>query len=516
MFKEIDYSIYKYLIVSALILLPIIAFPLSTDLSAFIQGGRIIADGGELFKDFFDVKPPFLYYFFAVLAKVFDSNIILYRLFEFLFTAFTLLVSSILLNRMKVGVNVIRTFIVSYALVYVTLNYTNTFQVETLLFLPSIIYFYYISRGDRDYKSAIYSGILLGVMVGLKYTFGIFWIAALLFDFFIAKKKFKEVLAFNIIQITVLVFITLVTFIPTLIGDSWKGYVDYNLYLSNYINQDDLVMTSSSVIYNYITNNFIEFISPFYWSMFIVSFYFVLKEKKDDSKSYSNIFSLCLILSSLLFVTVIMEMKLFIYHFARFFPFFLLAASISIVYLMEQLKLLNKLLLLLVAAWCIFFSPLPRYLNTLKISYNFIFNTEKYSDYFENESKQIYYRTNKTTADYINSKFADKSVLIVNTSNNAIYNQIDKMPVNSFAQSAFYLSPVSNNGLKTVFKKDLNKAEVIVIQTNDYTPHNFLSDKTSKQLLFENDSYKQYLDSNFAFDTLINNTFEIYKRVQLD
>src|SRR5690606_22289778 len=131
-------------------------------------------------------------------------------------------------------------------------------------------YFYFISKGDRDYKSAIYSGVLLGIIVGLKYTFGVFWIAAFLFDFFIMKKKYKEVFAFNAIQISILIFMTLISFSPTLLGDSWNGYLDFNLYLSDYINKDDLIMTSSSVIYNYITNNFIEFISPFYWSMFIV------------------------------------------------------------------------------------------------------------------------------------------------------------------------------------------------------------------------------------------------------
>ena len=85
MLKDIDKSIWKYLVFSAVLLLPTLAFPISSDLSVFMHGGMVIADGGSLFKDFFDIKPPLIYYIFAGINLIFGDNVLAFRGFDFVY-----------------------------------------------------------------------------------------------------------------------------------------------------------------------------------------------------------------------------------------------------------------------------------------------------------------------------------------------------------------------------------------------------------------------------------------------
>lgn len=508
MLKGIDKSIIKYLIASALILLPVILFPISTDLSAFIQGGRILADGGHLYNDFFDVKPPFLYYFFGVLAKLFTNNLILYRIFEYFFVLTTLSISSTLFLKLTISRSTIKVFTILYSIAYVTLNYTNTLQTETLFFLPSIVYFYYILIDKRTVRTGLFAGLWLGVIVGLKYTFGILLLASLVYDFFICKKNIKDILRYHTVQIVVMVLFVILTLLPIYWKGNWDGFMYFNDYLTNYISENDVVFGSYNAIYNAITNNFIEFISPIIFSFFIFSFYFSSK----ISNRINNVYSLSLVICVLLFATVLIESKYFIYHFARFYPFLILVSSISMVQVFKVFRNKNILIRVSFLFFCLFFSPLPRYFNILIVSKNYFMDSDKFYENYNNYNKQLFHSTNLKTADYINNKFPLSNTLVVNTSNNSIINMLEKMPVNSFAHSAFYLSKSSNEGLRKIFWRDLNNSNTLLIQINDYTPQIFLNNKTSKDFIFEELKYKNYIDSKFELDTLLFDTYEVYKR----
>ena len=92
-------NIWVY-VVAITILVPIIFFPASSDLSVFIMGGKIIANGGDLYKDYFELKAPLTYYFFALIDFVTNGNIILIRIVDFiLFVAF-LISSNFILRKL--------------------------------------------------------------------------------------------------------------------------------------------------------------------------------------------------------------------------------------------------------------------------------------------------------------------------------------------------------------------------------------------------------------------------------
>lgn len=184
-------SKYDYLILSLglLVLSIVIFFPVSSDLATFIHGGMILENGGKLFVDYFDVKPPFIYYFFEFLYSLFGKNITFYRLFEFIYQSLFLLSSIYILNRINIDKRVTRLFVIIMPIAYVTLSFPHTFQVESLLFLPLIWYFYLSNLSEKKLKYILLKGILLGIAINLKYTFGIILIADILYQI-IQKKDF--------------------------------------------------------------------------------------------------------------------------------------------------------------------------------------------------------------------------------------------------------------------------------------------------------------------------------------
>lgn len=58
----------------ALLLLPTLFFPIHRDLATFALGGQIVSEGGTLYRDFWDNKPPAIYGFYALPALLFPSQ----------------------------------------------------------------------------------------------------------------------------------------------------------------------------------------------------------------------------------------------------------------------------------------------------------------------------------------------------------------------------------------------------------------------------------------------------------
>lgn len=501
---------YFYLIVSAILLLPVVTFPISTDLSAFIFGGRSIAEGGFLYKDFFDVKPPFIYYLFSLLSFVFSEHLIMYRIAEYLLLLLSFVVINKLLDKLRFEREAKLTFFIFYSIVYVSLNYTNTFQVETLFLLPSLYYMYCTIRQKRDILTSIITGLILGLILELKYSFGIIILGSIYFDYFFNNLKLPKLILYYSTQLLIAILVVFLFLLPTFISGNLIGFSEFNNFMSNYIVDTNLLFGTISAIYDGLINNFLEFISPLFFAFFILSF---VTNKKDDSDSYKAYF-LSFIFVLLLFISVIIESKYFIYHFARFYPFFIIIVSLTFVKTIKYWQNVNKLTITIIILFSFLFSPALRYLNNVKNTYYYIFNHEKYIDNYQVPERQLLLRADIETANYINNKYPNKKTLVINTSNHYINNIIKSKPINTFAQSAFYLSPKSNIQIKNRFFKDLVKSDVVIIQKNDFSPDILLSFRSSSELFFEDQRYNEYLNNNFKFDTLMYNTFQIYDRVR--
>ena len=143
--REIIFN-YKFPVALSFILLilflPTFVFPLSSDLSIFMMMGDYILDGQTIYKDFIDIKPPFLYYIFAFSNLIFGNSEFSVRLFIILYqfgTIYFLFNSINLLFQSRQLSAIISIFFVIY---FVSLGYDFSIIPETLLFLPFSIILY--------------------------------------------------------------------------------------------------------------------------------------------------------------------------------------------------------------------------------------------------------------------------------------------------------------------------------------------------------------------------------------
>ena len=81
------------------LLLPILTFPVHTDQATFLRGGMALLEGGTLYVDFIDVKPPLVYMLYAIPAAVAGASEIGIRVFDLIWQSGALAMLLLALRR---------------------------------------------------------------------------------------------------------------------------------------------------------------------------------------------------------------------------------------------------------------------------------------------------------------------------------------------------------------------------------------------------------------------------------
>lgn len=377
-----DIKTLKYLLFSAIILLPIIAFPISSDLSVFMHGGLAIANGGELYKDFFDIKPPIIYYIFAGLNYLFGDNVLVYRIFDFMYQMVFLFLCTILFSKLKVKQNIIRAFLILLPISYTILNYRDTLQVESLAFVPMLIYFYYLMKEKLNAKSIILLGLTLGISISLKYTLGIIFIASI--PIFLNKSENRvRAIILLLTQLIIGVFVLLLTISPVIVQGNIGGLMATNKYLAEYSKYPPIGAELFREMLKSLAYSLGNFVTVTYLFFFLLASIFCIKKDKREVLKYS------IIICFLLFISVLIERKANIYHLSRLYPFLILVVSYGFVYFFKHFKFRKNIQSLAFILIFLILSPFLRLINTYKIAYDRVFNYEEYVNTINKEKSDI-------------------------------------------------------------------------------------------------------------------------------
>ena len=178
--------------------------PFGGDQALFITGAQEMTKGKVLYRDFWDLKPPGIYYFYNIAGSLFGFTEVGIHLLELIFW---LCFSFILIISLKSSGNFENKFIASIAPlftagIYYSLSTVFTLtQVEGLIniFLFLTLWFAIQSLKSRNKKFLLFlSGLAGSVVLTFKQMFlpiiVVFWFTTLLNQIFKQKEKFRDIL----------------------------------------------------------------------------------------------------------------------------------------------------------------------------------------------------------------------------------------------------------------------------------------------------------------------------------
>jgi len=199
--------------------------PFMCDHEIYARGGKVLLDGGLLYTDFIDVKPPLIYVLFALWMTVVGSSSVALRLMEVCLHIITaILMFRTVYEHTRSRVSAHAATLASGAYI-ASLWMTSTLQPETLAMLPLLLLIRVgarssattgpnvsVSTGARSsatvsWKSAVALGCIAGVLFTLKYPLVL---AAAPVIWMVARRSTAWVKMLSIVTVSFLAVVVLV------------------------------------------------------------------------------------------------------------------------------------------------------------------------------------------------------------------------------------------------------------------------------------------------------------------
>jgi len=511
-FKKLHNKAKYFLILISLsvISIPILLFPLSGDLSVMFLGGKSIANGGKIYIDFIDIKQPFIYYFFAISNILFGDSEIAPRILDYIIQLSTAIITFFVV--MKITGKSIIAFLSSltYIIVYISLNYSNTAQCESYTGLILILLIHFLMKDETKVKEYFIIGALIGILGGLKITFLMILFALPILnipndnDFW--RKSIIKLLSF----LSGLILLLFLTHLPLSDVSIFSGFKDALSFLAFYSDfppiNADFIRESLKKTAIFFGDNYS--ILLFFASVWVFKLYLTDKIEARTKK----LLNIAFIFTIFLFLSVVIERKMMEYHFSRFLLPISIVSSFGIYNLykvfIEKFKKnssLSRLILSVIAVFFLLFSPLPRYFNMFAMSYFYFFNKDAYNQMYSDENSSSNNRIEQLEV-INNLKNINKSdfVLVINSGGNIINHKLG-CRITGFGHSCFYLSVLKLDAWRKKFYDELTAADWLVIQKNDR--HYFMTrtNMSSYELIMNEPVFSDFIRKAFKFKTELNN-----------
>jgi 4-amino-4-deoxy-L-arabinose transferase-like glycosyltransferase len=155
--------------------LPMLCYPFGRDQGMFACGAEVLQRGGTLYRDYWDLKPPGIYYLYWMSFFAFGRSMFAPRIMDLLFTLATaggLFLLGRRLFSVWAGVLAALFFLLRYSLGF---GYWDTAQADGFASLPLTAAMLLALAAERraSWPQAFLSGLLLGVAIIIKFTLGL-------------------------------------------------------------------------------------------------------------------------------------------------------------------------------------------------------------------------------------------------------------------------------------------------------------------------------------------------------
>lgn len=500
---------YRWILplLAVLFLLPTLFFPISPDHAIFSFGGQVILDGGVLYRDFIDIKPPLIYDIFAFIRLVFGNSEVSLRLFDVLWQMLTLFSIHFVLTRWLRNERTAHISMLVYALSYTSSNYTSTLQCETLAALPLLWLLYLYGCRERHSLAWVIAGVAYAGIVHLKYTLGIILLPLLLTDIFIRKPALRLALFRYTLFLVGFLALSIAIYLPLLLNGGWAHYLDVLGFVQRYAALQPVTGEWFGLALTSLLGYFGNKYSLLFTIAAVIGLVTLYKRGKAAPIHEREFLVLFAFEAAFLLVSIIVERKFIPYHFSRLYIVLSPFVAIGLLALWyygttwwKRSTGFKRLVLIAFLLPSLLATPLPRLARSVWSSVLYIINRDKYDQLYTNSdpNESVAIRADqRQVAQYVRThKQPRDRVLVVAVHAAPVYYFVDASTAPALPSTQFYIADWCAPAWKQHFANELRTAHWLIVQTNDLHPSITGVNLTSEQFL-QTSEYQIVLASRY-------------------
>lgn len=512
MLKTKDLITYFLFVV---ILFPIIfGFP-STDLSIYLQAGKTILDGEKIYVDFIDIKTPIFFTFYAIITLIVNNSQSTFYLFSYLVFVFTAIGLYHFVKK-EFDYNIALFSSLTYAVSLLITGFSLYIHLEVLFgffFLILIIFYsntFIFSESKilpRTTFRYLVFGFVLGLIISIKYSFFIIFIPFFLLDLFFADLSKKDFIKKQLVTISSISITFIFAHFWLIDREIFNGYLDTLKSIAQYASYPPI----SAKLFRDIVKTTGQFFGD-HFSLLLTSSAFLgvlnIFSSKWTKKQKLLLFT-SLLLVGFFLISIYIERKLIIYHFARLLIPLSILTGVGLVALINVLKenwfTKDKLIFIrtIIVAFVIFLitiGPLARFVGIIRFPYHWYMGKEEFYRFVDEQRPQYFNYTEKLTlTSFINKHYPSTSkTLIISIGSFDLIYELHTKVIKKLPQRNLFLPYSENNVYYNSIIEIIKNVDLIILQKNDGIFENLTGNtKSSYELAMEDENIRQIITSQF-------------------
>ena len=490
-----------------LLLLPTLFLPLGNDQAIFARGGEFLFNGGVLYRDYMDQKPPLIFIFYGIAQTLLGRSDVGIRLFDLLWQTGTMLSLAYTIGALSGKRIYGLTAAALYGALYASMGHSETIQCETIA-SPAIVWLLYLSvSGNRNsLRTIVLRGALAGLCFAAKFPLGIMLPVLILWEYFENSDLRRRVRNISSILAGFIVG-TVAGLSPLFNGETASGYLYVLEYTRDYVNMIpanvELLQLALKSTATFLGDNIslILVISMIAGILTVVS---GDMPRNGDGGSKLLIFSSFILIA--LLASVMVERRFLPYHFTRSYVPFTIVATYGFLSVLSgvvrnyaYLSTQVKLLLITICVCGLLFSPLPRVVKNCRMSFFSVTDSAASAGLLQQENNPVLIAVDvRNTADFIRSRRQPGRTFVVAMNCSNTYRALDERPFSRFTLPVYYYARVIPKGAYDQMLDEVRQARWIVIQTNDVMPTLYGHNKSSWECVQGDMVLYPYLTEHFT------------------
>ncbi|MBL7999361.1 MAG: glycosyltransferase family 39 protein [Candidatus Kapabacteria bacterium] len=490
-------------IISYALLLPTLTFPLFGDQAIYARGAQVILNGGTLYIDYLDLKPPLIYYLFTPIVWLFGYSDLALRAGDLIVQAATVTIFIYCIRRLTRDDRIAYIGAVMFSIGYVSIGFLHTLCCETFMSPLVILLIYHHLKRDVHNPSAFVIGVLTGIICALKYTAGIVLPFSFIAVWFMSTST--KLQRFILMIWIVIGFILTMSVCHIQILMNTNMLDGYRLMLQFVVEYNKLISVNGSFIRDGLkmTSSYFGDMYSLLFSAFAIAGIWFGLSREQSALRYRPLVLLVVLYAAGLYLSVVLERRFGNHHFMRMYILMILLSAIGFVKLSSVFPIsfskhgvVTQALIVVMAV----FTPLPRYAKYIPPLFGSLTDSKFIRKYYTRyDQNQLRFLERDSITGFITAnRTASKRTLIVGMAACQMNLTLDEPAWSVFSHAQFFFAEKVPDVWKNRFYKELRQTEYTVVFMDDEMPMLNGHSRTSWESLQRDSVAYPYFKENFS------------------